>query len=61
MKRIVTFLLTLLAFGLEPNCRAQVSVLTYHNDNMRTGANTNETILTPASSACSHRGTRTSR
>lgn len=25
----------------------QVSVLTYHNDNSRTGANTNETILTP--------------
>src|SRR5207253_2342866 len=28
--------------------QAQVSVLTYHNDNLRTGANTNETILTPA-------------
>ena len=48
MKRIVTVLLTLLAFGLMPNSQAQVSVVTYHNDNMRTGANTNETILTPA-------------
>lgn len=27
---------------------AQVSVTTYHNDNARTGQNTNETILTPA-------------
>jgi uncharacterized repeat protein (TIGR03806 family) len=27
---------------------AAVSVLTYHNDNARTGANTNETLLTPA-------------
>jgi len=26
----------------------QVNVITYHNDNCRTGANTNETILTPA-------------
>ena len=26
---------------------AQVNVLTYHNDNSRTGANTNETVLTP--------------
>jgi len=27
---------------------SQVNVLTYHNDNARTGANTNETMLTPA-------------
>jgi hypothetical protein len=48
MKRLVTVLLTLLAFGPLPYSHAQVSVLTYHNDNMRTGANTNETILTPS-------------
>jgi hypothetical protein len=48
MKRLLVVLLTLLAFGPLPNSRAQVSVLTYHNDNLRTGANTNETILTPA-------------
>jgi hypothetical protein len=30
------------------NSATGVSVLTYHNDNARTGANTNETMLTPA-------------
>ena len=49
MKRIAhVLLLALLAFGPWQFCRGQVSVLTYHNDNFRTGANTNETILTPA-------------
>ena len=48
MKRIVTVVLTLLAFSSIKSSQAQVSVLTYHNDNLRTGANTNETILTPA-------------
>src|SRR5438477_11955573 len=38
----------LLTYGLTQRCHAQVSVLTYHNDNLRTGANTSETILTPA-------------
>jgi Calx-beta domain len=33
--------------GIRP-AMAQVSVLTYHNNNQRTGANLNETILTPA-------------
>src|SRR5947208_8824155 len=42
---ILTCLLTL--FALSPAV-AQVNVLTYHNDNFRTGANTNETLLTPA-------------
>ena len=32
----------------EPAARAQVNVTTQHNDNSRTGANTQETILTPA-------------
>jgi hypothetical protein len=35
--------------GGEANHQAFVaSVLTYHNNNARTGANTNETLLTPA-------------
>ena len=37
-------LLSLISF----NTIAQVNVLTYHNDNSRTGANLNETTLTPA-------------
>ena len=49
VKRIAhVLLLVFLAFGLSRPGHAQVSVLTYHNDNLRTGANTNETILTPA-------------
>src|SRR6266404_3270042 len=49
MKRsIPVLLLTLLAFGPLSTTRGQVSVLTYHNDNSRAGANTNETSLTPA-------------
>jgi hypothetical protein len=32
----------------DPPPFARVSVLTYHNDNFRTGLNSNETILTPA-------------
>jgi Malectin domain/Chitobiase/beta-hexosaminidase C-terminal domain len=34
--------------GIPPQARAQTSVLTQHYDNARTGANTSETILTPA-------------
>jgi uncharacterized repeat protein (TIGR03806 family) len=38
------------AFAISTRAPAQtpVAVLTYHNDNSRTGANTNETALTPA-------------
>lgn len=41
-----TVLLLLLSFAIT--ARAQVSVLTYHYDNLRTGQNTQETTLTPA-------------
>src|SRR5271165_1022794 len=34
--------------SIPPQARAQTSVLTEHNDISRSGANTNETILTPA-------------
>src|SRR5262249_53166613 len=35
---------------------AGVNVLTYHNDNARTGQNTNETVLTPATVASANFG-----
>jgi hypothetical protein len=38
----------LLLIGSIPASFAQTSVLTYHNDNMRTGQNLTETVLTPA-------------
>ncbi len=43
-------LLFVLAIAASPPAPAQtpVAMLTYHNDNNRTGANTNETVLTPA-------------
>src|SRR2546426_920225 len=34
--------------GVAPLLRSQVNITTEHNDNARTGANTQETILTPA-------------
>src|SRR5580704_4500872 len=38
----------LLCCGLSALAHAQVNVTTYHNDNSRTGQNTQETILTPS-------------
>ncbi|MFZ0769903.1 MAG: Ig-like domain-containing protein [Candidatus Sulfotelmatobacter sp.] len=48
--RRTIFLAVALAVGLwgPPQAQAQVSVITYHNDNSRTGQNLNETLLTPA-------------
>jgi hypothetical protein len=52
MKRIALCRIGTLAVALfcifSPVLQAQVNVTTYHNDNARTGQNTQETILTPA-------------
>jgi hypothetical protein len=45
IKLLVAFLL---CSNLDPGAFAQVNVLTFHNDNARTGQNTNETTLTLA-------------
>ena len=47
-----------LAGSLWPavSATAGVNVLTYHNDNARTGQNTNETVLTPANVASTNFG-----
>jgi hypothetical protein len=45
---MVVMAVALLVAMLSPADVFAVNVLTYHNDNARTGANTNETLLTPA-------------
>ena len=47
MKRFLLATALLISAALIP-VRAQLNVTTYHNDNARTGQNTQETILTPA-------------
>src|SRR5947208_2332500 len=54
-------LLVVFSCLLAITVKAQVSVLTYHNDNARTGQNTNETILTHATVAMSGFGLVCSR
>ena len=46
MRRLAVLLL--FAATANVTATASVSVLTYHNDNARTGRNTNETVLTLA-------------
>jgi len=48
-------LFSFLFFAVGP-LLAQVNVVTQHNDNLRTGANTNETILTPVNVASTNFG-----
>src|ERR1700730_12224713 len=44
----VSIPLVMLLFACAAPLHAQISVTTYHNDNSRTGQNTQETTLTPA-------------
>jgi hypothetical protein len=46
--RVLFFLCLCACLGAGLPARSQVNAWTYHNDNGRTGANTNETVLTPA-------------
>ncbi len=44
----ISLLITIHAIVLPLSCFSQTDVLTWHNDNLRTGQNLSETILTPA-------------
>src|SRR3989442_1134805 len=48
MSALITILITIGAFLLPGSAQAQVNLVTYHNDNARTGVNANETVLTPS-------------
>ena len=51
MRRLFRFLLLITLLGLAAQtsrARAPFNAWTYHYDNLRTGANTNESILTPS-------------
>jgi len=48
--------LSAILFSTSVPLLAQVNVVTQHNDNLRTGANTSETILTPANVASTNFG-----
>ena len=48
-KASILFFLCFVAFGLSQPAAAQVSVTTYHMDNLRTGLNANEILLKPSS------------
>jgi len=50
------FLILSLCSLASPVALAQSNILTYHNDNMRTGQNLNEVILTPANVSSSRFG-----
>src|SRR6266487_7092056 len=41
-------LIAMVALTLPGSAESQVNVVTYHNDNARTGVNANETVLTPS-------------
>jgi len=52
-----TAILGILSLSCAFPALAQVNVLTQHNDNLRTGSNTNETFLTPANVNAANFGT----
>jgi outer membrane protein assembly factor BamB len=59
MNRLCTCAILCLLTLLTPFAAAQVAVTTYHNDNYRSGANTQEAILTPANVNAAQFGRKT--